>query len=192
MQSLEIDLKWTTGILLTRETRLIGQLTSLTRLEMHAYAFSSIHPDGPRQTMAYSSVNLAALRALPLRELVLLNCQNLEIGLFEHGALKSLQKLHILDSQKRQAVVAEQPAVVSQLVSCARTVLSLPQLTQLSGSCALFSLAMGSELSTWQQIKYRQGLVTTNNVGGVSGLRVWLKPNVWEDDCRGDFKRLRS
>ena len=163
LQCFECSLHTTPGVTLTQVVDHIGTLTNLTRLELHAFIYEQ-------------TINVRPLHSLPLRELVLLDCQNLEAKLLMPGSLTSLQKLHIAESDERQTAISQQPDVMPQLRECGKAVLSLPDLTQLSGSCALFSFGMVEDLSSWQHSAYTKGLMTTNDGDVPDGLGIWIRP----------------
>ena len=113
----------------------IGKFTALTCLEP-----SEFRPAGE---------DSAAMQNLPLQELVLLYCHNLEIHLLVAGALLSLRRLHIEDTDRRKQTIRKQPEMMEKLAVCSRFLLSLPDLYQLPGSGVLFCAATKIVLQTW-------------------------------------------
>ena len=143
----------------------IGSFTALTRLEL-----SDFRPAG---------ADFAAVRKLPLQELVLVGCQNLEIHLIVPGSCTSLRKLHIEDSDRRKLKVSRQPEMMEKLAVCSRHLQSLPHLHQLSGSGVLFNFVMRGVLEKWHVAEYSTNYMTTNildRFANESRLRVWTKP----------------
>ena len=144
----------------------VGTFTALTRLEL---------PD-----FRSAGAEFAAVRRLPLQELVLLYCQNLEVELILPGALLSLRKLHIEDYDTRKQEISEHPGMMERLGVCSRTLLSLPHLYQLSGSGVLFCAAMKDVLQTWHVAEYQEGSINVDLMNRGSAiearLRVWIKP----------------
>ena len=51
-----------------------------------------------------------------------------------------------------------------QLTACGSALLSLPHLSQLSGSCALFESGLKDELKGWRVSAYKRGLMTSKNL----------------------------
>lgn len=136
--------------------RRLGTLTALTRLELVGFA-------GEPESAA------THIHALPLRELVLVKCLTLVLGIFVPGALMSLRNLHLVGGRCRTP-----PA---RLQSCAEVVLSLPHLMQVSGCHALFGdEGMGNVLLAWQEHEYPEGLMSSNNEGIPGPIRLWQRP----------------
>ena len=124
---------------------------------------------------------LSAVRKLPLRELALLNCHDLDLELFLPGAFLSLQKCHIEDSTQRAKQVRRQADMREELAVCGSNLLSLPDLYQLSGSGLLFTSVMSGVLkfSKWHVSKYSIGSMAKISVLGpakAAKLRVWTRP----------------
>ena len=139
----------------------IAGLTSLTKLELNKWQ---------------DWFDLEPLQVLPLEELVMIDCNNLEIDLFEHGALTALRKLHIEDSCWKFKtdldgfVVHGQytEAFTQQLQQVGEIIMALPHLQQVSGACSLYKLGIMEEmLQTWRMSEYEW------NVGHM--LRLWIK-----------------
>ena len=145
----------------------IGSLRALTRLELRDF-----RPADPR--------SVPQIRALPLQELVLLGCNNLELQLIVPGRLTSLRRLHIEEPRYCQKRAIEQRHVKDNLTACARNLLSLPQLSQLSGSSALFKIARRAEIITdWPMSAYESNLMTSNSLPDIAdgqNLSVWTRP----------------
>ena len=149
-----------------RALQKIGAFTALTRLEI-----SGLRPAG---------ADFAALRDLPLQELALLHCQNLEVELILPGAMRLLRKLHIEEVDRRiRKVKHRKPQTMEQLAACSRSLLSLPSLSELSGSAVLFNVVMKDVLANWHEADYRKGSMAVTSLerpANVSRLRVWTKP----------------
>ena len=124
----------------------IGRLTALTRLEM-------------RYFRPIDYINITLIQALPVQELVFLECRGLEVQLIVPGAFSSLRKLHIEESR-----YGHSNHTGKQLTACGSALLSLPHLSQLSGSCALFESGLKDELKGWRVSAYKRGLMTSKNL----------------------------
>lgn len=166
LHCLEIDLFWKDNAVHRRAVQKIGACTALTRLEL-----SDVRSDG---------ADFAAVRKLPLQELVLLHCQNMEVALLVPGALLLLEKIHIEDSDKKKQRLSRKPELMEKLAVCGEVVVGLPRLLQLSGSGMLFSIAMKGLLEKWHVAEYSDGSITTSDhfqrYNMHSKLRVWTKP----------------
>lgn len=137
----------------------IGRLTALTRLELRNFR--------PNRHTSFP-----LMRNLHLQELVLVECQRLELQLIVPGSFTSLRKLHI------EEAIEGPHHTDGQLLSCGRKLISLPQLSQLSGSCALFDIGLRHELRGWQVNAYERGLMTSNNLPEHvlrSSRKVWIR-----------------
>ena len=150
----------------------IGQLTTVTRLELLNFTPFGRHP-------AY----FESVRALQLQELVLLYCQGLEINIFTPGALTSLRRLHIRESKRSHNDAAQRPELIPCLDECATVLLALPHLEQVSGSCPLFSSSMRDVLATWERRLYSTSSMTFTHDAERKRLRnlclsTWNKPGV--------------
>ena len=103
----------------------IGRLNALTKLEIRHY-------------LATNQTDLRPLHGLRLKELSLLDCTNMEAGLFKAGAFPALEVLHIEESEPSPGDTVRLPSseVASelQLEEAGKVVLSLPKLRQLSGN----------------------------------------------------------
>ena len=167
LQNLECSLMMTADEnKLSRSVRKIGSYKALTRLEL-----SRFRPNG--------GADFAAMRTLPLQELVLIHCHNLEVQLMMPGALLSLRKLHIEESDKRRRKLSRQSEIMEKLAACSRQLLSLPHLHQLSGSGLLLKVVMKDVLQTWHVAKYQKGSMTQNCLhrpAQNTALKVWIKP----------------
>ena len=139
-----------------KAVRQIRTLTALTRLELVGFA-------GEPEPVA------THLRALPLRELVLVKCFTLVLGIFAPGALMSLEKLHLVGGRRKTSS--------ARLQSCAEVVLSLPHLMQVSGCHPLFGgEGMENVLSTWWELGYTEGLMSATNESIFGPMRLWQRP----------------
>lgn len=176
LESLEFDSCQSSNQALAANTIFMGQLTAMTRLELSDFAYSS--SDVQSQLVIQNpSLDFTSLRRLDLQELVLLECYNLELGLFDHRAFPSLLRLHIVDSDARQNKISCSPLVTRQLAECGRVVIGMRQLTQPSGSCSLFSWGMRCELASWHSDDYCPGSMTSSSVGTPTGpLQLWRRP----------------
>lgn len=141
----------------------IASLTTLTKLELHRWkAWCDVQP----------------LRCLPLKELVLINCNNLELDLFVPSSLTCLEKLHIedicwrlkADLERSFTIDGRQPSVSYRvcnykllLRNLGELILSLPNLRELSGRCSLYEWGMADKLQTWKSSKYQWDLELTLN-----------------------------
>lgn len=154
-------------VLMAFVLRDIGSLRALTRLELRGLR--------PADTQSVPQI-----RALPLQELVLLGCNNLELQLIVPGRLTSLRRLHIEEPRYCQKRAIEQRHVKDNLTACARNLLSLPQLSQLSGSSALFRIARRADIITdWPMSAYEPNLMTSNSLpdfGDGRIMTVWKRP----------------
>ena len=164
LQSLECSLETGSKRALRQAVQKIGAFTALTRL-----ALSQFKPAG---------ADFAAVHKLPLQELELLHCQNLEVELIVPGALLLLRSLHIEDSVYRKRRVSKQPEMMEKLAVCSRSLLSLPHLYQLTGTGALFTFAMKDVLKTWHVAKYQRASMGhyLHSPAKTARLMVWSKP----------------
>ena len=123
------------------EIQLIASLRGLTRLGLSGYRKWD---------------SLETLRKLPLRELTLSDCNNLELELLVPGALQSLQALVITDAawiqSAAQGVVDDQASNILQQAcqKAGKVVCQLLHLTRVQGDCALFTLGMKGRCSSLQ------------------------------------------
>ena len=166
LESLECGLRPSFSIKKVRveAVRKMGAFSALTRLEL-----SEFRP---------AWADFAAVRKLPLQELVLLHCQNLEVELLVPGALLSLRKLFIRDFGMRRRKVSRQPEMMEKLAVCSQDLLSLPCLFELLGSAVLFN-SMDGVLEKWHVNDYRKGSMTISGLDWSARpfrLKVWTKP----------------
>lgn len=134
----------------------LSRLSGVTNLELSDYKATS-HP------------HLASCHSLRLRELTILDCDNVEAAIFKPGALTALEVLHIKESLEarnkrrrdlRQADPAAREASERQRQEAGAVFLSLPKLRQLSGtyeaiSCWMDPASQGPPKS-WTQGKMEQ------------------------------------
>lgn len=88
LESLECSLESSDELDSRRAVQKIGKFTASVDLQL-----SEFRPAGE---------DFTAMQSLPLQELVLLHCQNLEIHLLVPGALLSLRRIHIEDTDRRK------------------------------------------------------------------------------------------
>ena len=154
-----------------------AKLQGLTRLELVEH--QSIH--------SYEAME--AIGALPLQELVLLNCHRLEFDmaglLFRPNFLTGLRKLHIEDP----AALSYQPKPSAlfperwqeQLREMGDSLFErLRELRQLSGWCDLFAFGMRQGLAGWKKTSCPEGFMVTykgDHRCDVDWMKVWTKPD---------------
>ena len=147
----------------------LARLTDLTRLELTDWA-------------AGEDDSVIALRGLGLQELVLLDCTDLELELFEPHALQKLEKMHIEDSKRTNESDLDRQYVQDyerELEDSATAVFRLPSLHQLSGMCALFETSMSQGLKSWKESDCPEGTMVTDKSYHrccVESLKLWIKP----------------
>ena len=135
-----------------------GRMSGMTKLEL--------------SNCRASHSQLTSLHSLKLRELVLVDCVNIEAAIFKPGALTALEVLHIDESfdlrmknwdDSLQADPAEREASRQQLQDAGAVVLSLPKLQQLSGGSEAVAtwMASGSHASAnlWTKNKVGRQLI---------------------------------
>lgn len=148
----------------------LSQLTGLTRLELEELL--------PQHY-------LEPLRGLALQELVLINCEETELKLFDHKRempMPTLRKLHIEDT-KIHGDLAEVFGTIAmtrkwkRLERIGRPMFQMPELIQVSGWCNLFLIGMRQGLEAWQEAKAPVGtMVTENHHVATPLMTVWTKP----------------
>ena len=157
------------------------RLTGLTRLVL-------IHWDSKKISLH----SLEVLRQLHLQELVLIDCQEMELDLFTPDALTTLQKLHVeepssifnwhengqlpLDIMQRQPV---ELAGMRRSKEVAEILFQLPNLYQLSGLCNLFAMGMKEGLRNWEEASLLEGFMVPSkgyHRCSLRKLKVWTKP----------------
>ena len=175
LECLDIDLSQADDSLLAQALNFIGQLTALTRLELHAFPFSPTRV-APHHDIANPALDLASVCALPLHKLARLHCYNLELGVIVPGALTCLRKLHVMEDQERQESVSADPVVREQLGACGRILLVMTNLSQLSSSCEMCSSGMGNELAVWRKYDYMPDMMTKHIGKGLAQLHIWWRP----------------
>lgn len=152
-----------------------SRLTGLTRLELTGQNFAD--------NMAPIVTNLRKLR---LRELVLLNCTQIEQKqLFVPGALTTLTALHIEDSscssytaESLQPVPAGEQKMLREVGAA---VFKLPQLSQISGWCDLFAIGMQQGLRAWDKRALPEGTMVsykTDHRCTLDWMKLWTKPEI--------------
>ena len=167
---LSLSCRYHQGIDGLLDLNFIAGLTALTRLELIDFKYL---------------MDLAPLRDIAVKELVILECPRWPAALFVPGALITLQRLHIAHHEEaavsRAAFMANlrNPASKDHLPAhnlcrLGAIILSLPSLIQLSGKCALFDLGIGEELKGWHRSQY--DVLPLSDFDHPSSQYVWNKP----------------
>lgn len=132
----------------------ISQLTRLTRLELANY---------------HCTADLAPLRGLGLRELVLILCPQIPEAVIVPGALPDLQTLRIVEER----VHADEEAYkydlqhphsagyleAHHLCRLGAIIFDHPSIRQVSGNCRLFALGMAEGLRGWKKSQSNESYV---------------------------------
>ena len=122
---------------------------------------------------------------MELRELVLLNCKQIELKpqLSVPGALTSLTALHIEDatcsSYRAESLQPVPASKREELKKVGDAIFRLPQLQQLSGWCDLFAIGMKQGLKSWEKCALPEGTMVTDKLDHtccLSWMKVWTKP----------------
>lgn len=147
----------------------IAGLTGLTRLEL-----------SQREGDAVDSIQM--LRGLQLQELVLIECSGIEQRLFIPGALTTLRRLHIEESDfiSEESMMEILPENTRQeLRAAGDSILQLPHLYQVSGMCTLYQMSMQEGLRSWTEALFPEGLMVSyksSHSCAIHQMKVWTKP----------------
>ena len=125
--------------------------------------------------------SIEALQRLPLQELILVDCDGLELKLFAPGKLSKLRKLHI-EAPSYVYYANEDdwfaPDIRDALEKAGEAVLQLPELHQLSGRGDLFRIGLEQGLRDWvvAALAEDSALIHLDFHSSLwGGLKIWTK-----------------
>ena len=137
----------------------IGGFTALTRLKL--------------QNGFLPTYFAASIRMLPLQELVLIDCSQLDFSMFRREAPSSLRRLHI----EKNNFDPGYPRIEWKydLAEYGSVQCRLPNLHQISGTRGRLQQGMQDLLATWHYQPYSNGLMTAHGHESY-GLGLWTRP----------------
>lgn len=148
----------------------LARVTGLTRLELACHHISR---------------DLTVLADLPLKELVILGCYQLELRIFQSGSWGSLRKLHLesahsaREASKQKWIALVNSSEQQELERIGKIFFQLPQLCQLSGFSTLFVVGMKQGLRAWNVARLPEGTMVAkgrSHYCPLNKMRIWTKP----------------
>ena len=143
----------------------LARLSGLIRLELEGWY---------KQKMAGS------LSGLQLEELVVIDCGDLLLQLFEPGTLNALRKLHVECETFTSNYYEELAKEKQKLEKLGSIVSRLPQLCQISGVCDLFTVGMAKFLKGWHTAEIPLDTMSLDvkfHLIRVDHMKIWSKPD---------------
>lgn len=164
----------------------IARLQRLTRLEL--LRFRTQKPT-PAHTLWSSGEDelpekdVTPLHSLAIRELILIDCENVEVDLIVPGSFTELEKLHIEDwgesqwswneGPMRQLESRRRVGNADPLVTAAKLVAELPQLRRISGQSDFFDLVLC--FSSWEEVYFLRECMIKNESRFRKHVKMWLR-----------------
>ena len=114
------------------------------------------------------------LKDLPLKVLILIDCQPVVSHFIVPELFPKLMKLHIEEAIPHRHISLK---FRLQMQSLGNILLDMPSLSQISGNSRIFTIGMKYSLSAWHCEPFSQETLETHaRRRAVEGLKLWVRP----------------